>query len=480
MGCADCNYPPEIPENNDIMQHSPARKNRHPGKRRAREAQNKTAQKLPRNSPDITAKIERIGAKGDGIGTVDYKINHQIQNVRIFVSGSLEGEVVQAKPHSLTSQGLHADLVELIEENPNRQTAPCPIFTRCGGCQLQHMTMAHYREWKQAYLKEQLIRADLHPDIWQKPFWGHEQTRRRASLTFRRTAEQCIIGFLERNSHFILPIDSCLILTPDLKATAIRLQKWGHGAFSSGMAGRIHINMLDDGADITLFPENQPTSEQLTHFASTGLELDCARLSVVPPDTSKPIVLLSPKAALLSDFDPVLAPPPGVFLQASLEGQIALQQAVTKASGDSKTLIDLFCGCGTFTLNRLKDGITLWALDIDSEAIDAFEAAARQSGYGQKAKFNRRNLLTAPLLAEEIKGYECVIMDPPRSGAQEQVEALIHSGVPKIVMISCNPQSLARDLSLLVQQGHYHLDWVQLIDQFVYSTHIEAVACLHL
>ena len=150
-------------------------------------------------------------------------------------------------------------------------------------------------------------------------------------------------------------------------------------------------------------------------------------------------------------------------MQPSAEGERTLTQCVIDGAGDAARIADLFCGNGTFT-GSLMDGRDIVAADSAGDAV----AALAKTG----VRAHRRNLFKEPFSAAELDDRDCVILDPPRAGAQAQVEALAWSKVEKIVYVSCNPQSFARDAAVL-QEGGYKLRSVTLIDQFVWSSHVE-------
>ncbi|MDA3887737.1 MAG: class I SAM-dependent RNA methyltransferase, partial [Allgaiera sp.] len=169
-----------------------------------------------------------------------------------------------------------------------------------------------------------------------------------------------------------------------------------------------------------------------------------------------------------------VAPPPGAFLQATQEGQDALVSAVSETISGAKRVVDLFAGCGTFTLPT--------AADAEVHAVESAEAmlAALDRGWRNAAGLHRvtteaRDLFRRPLMAEELARFDAAIIDPPRAGAEAQIAELARSALPVIAAVSCNPVSFARDARTLIAGG-YHLDWVQPIDQFRWSPHVELAA----
>jgi len=204
------------------------------------------------------------------------------------------------------------------------------------------------------------------------------------------------------------------------------------------------------------------------------------RLSILQPGDQEATPLLCPVIPNLSSFGLTIQPPPAVFLQASYEGEAQMIRLVAEHVGPNNSVIDLFCGAGTLSAGLLEKGIQLKAIDLDGPAITAFEQAAHRAGYGQNTAFERRNLFAAPLRVDELTGADIVIIDPPRQGAEAQMHHLKNASIQRIIMVSCNPRSFSRDLAILTEAGKYSLEQITLIDQFIYSTHIELVGELTL
>jgi len=458
------------------------KKTRPPKARPRQRTETEKARALPRNSPELSVEITRIGARGDGIGKARYTVNYQTGDYNIFVPGTLAGEIVRVRPHSITAQGLRAEIIELLSASPHRRTPPCPHFGQCGGCQLQHLSTDIYRSWKSEQLFALMEQAGLSTGCIQTPFWGEDFQRRRATFAYKQTKNGLLVGFFERQSHFIIPAADCIILNSSLSALIAGLGDWGDNRLGAGASGRLQVNQLDSGPDITIYPDQLLSAAALSALAAAAAKLDCVRLSIVQPDSDLPLTLIMPKTALLNSFGLDLVPPPAAFLQASTQGEVALRAFVSSSieqnSLSGTKIIDLFCGCGTLSAQFLSRGCHLHACDSDSGAVTAFEQAANQAGYGQNARFDRRNLITAPLLPDQLNGADYVIMDPPRSGAGAQAKMLASSTVKTVIMISCHLHSFVRDMSVLVHDGGYEIDTVQLIDQFIYSPHCEIAACL--
>ena len=145
------------------------------------------------------------------------------------------------------------------------------------------------------------------------------------------------------------------------------------------------------------------------------------------------------------------------------------------AVGDAARVIDLFAGCGTLSLPLLPGLSHLTAAESDNAALAALKAGVDASGRGSQLTCLRADLMNAPLTPDQLHGHDAAIIDPPRAGGEAQCNSLVESGIPVIAMVSCNPASFARDAALLCDGG-YQLDWLQLVDQFRFTAHVELVA----
>jgi 23S rRNA (uracil1939-C5)-methyltransferase len=198
-----------------------------------------------------------------------------------------------------------------------------------------------------------------------------------------------------------------------------------------------------------------------------------ARLSV--DDGHTPMLLFAPTPAEIRFGDITIDPPAGAFLQATRHGEASLQAAVAEITSGASSVLDLFAGCGTLSLPLVSQLSHLLAVEQESDSLAALKAGANKAKCGARVKTMQRDLMNAPLLANELDHFDAAIIDPPRNGAAAQCTALAQSRIPVIAMVSCNPATFARDAETLAYGG-YHLDWIQVIDQFLFSNHLEIVA----
>jgi 23S rRNA (uracil1939-C5)-methyltransferase len=189
-------------------------------------------------------------------------------------------------------------------------------------------------------------------------------------------------------------------------------------------------------------------------------------------DEPEPIVQRRPVRVMLGAV--ALEPPPGAFLQASVQAEAEIRDAVRSAIGGAATIADLFAGCGTLGLPLAAEGRRVHAVETRPAMVAALLDASRASGFGGRVSAETRDLERAPLAAAELDRLDAVILDPPRAGARAQSEVLAASKVARIAMVSCNPSSFARDARILVDGG-YRLIALRLIDAFLWSSQIELV-----
>jgi 23S rRNA (uracil1939-C5)-methyltransferase len=256
----------------------------------------------------------------------------------------------------------------------------------------------------------------------------------------------------------------CHILRPELFALVEPLRNVLAGLLRPNRAVEARLTLVDWGADVLLngVPAGRLADiEILTSFADAyGL----ARLSV--DRGLGPEAIYEPQPATVKLSATRVAFPPGAFLQATADGEVALVGAVEEALAGADRVADLFAGLGTFALATSAS----YAGEASRDVAMALKRAA------PNMKVEHRDLYRSPLDAKELKRFDGVVLDPPRAGAEEQVAALAASAVQRIAYVSCNPATFARDAKLLVDGG-YSLAWVEPVGQFRWSTHVELAAC---
>ncbi len=275
-------------------------------------------------------------------------------------------------------------------------------------------------------------------------------------------------GFHAKGSDVVVEIPDCQLLRPDLMAALPAAQALAIIGASRKNGISVAATVTDNGLDLIVSegkPLDGPLRIELAHLAECH---DLARLAW----EDEVIVTRRPPEQV---FGPArTAPPPGSFLQATADGQATLLAQVSRITDGAKRIVDLFAGCGTFSL-PLAVNSEVHAVEGDGSMIDALDAGWRKTPGLKSVTHQARDLFRQPLLPDELARFDAAVIDPPRAGAQAQTAELCQSGIARIAYVSCNPTSFARDAAALIEAG-YTLGPIAVVDQFRWSTHVELVA----
>ncbi|NNK46016.1 MAG: class I SAM-dependent RNA methyltransferase [Altererythrobacter sp.] len=386
-----------------------------------------------------TSQIIRIAARGDGV--------------------TADGQHV--------AQGVPGDILHAggsLEHGPHHIAPPCVHFGRCGGCQLQHADEDAIRQFVTERVTFQAEKhgfsiGDLLPTHLSPP-----KTRRRATLHALRTARGAALGFREGSSHKIVDLKECHILRAELAELLPALRQ-----FVAQHGGKrpvdIELTLADQGVDCSikhLELEGLEATEAALEFAqSNGL----ARLTLdqgYGPETQ-----WEPQPVTITLSGRRVGMPSGGFLQATQDGEDTLAADAKAWIGDALSVADLFSGLGTFAF-ALANPAKVLAAEASRDAHLACKAASA----GLPMAAMHRDLFRNPLQPDELNRFEAVLLDPPRAGAKEQIGQIAASSVNRVVYISCNPVSWARDCTKLVEAG-FKLEKLRPVGQFRWSTHVE-------
>ena len=404
----------------------------------------------------MTFHIDRIGHLGDGVTMGP--------TGPIFVPGVLPGEEVDGVllADKLTD-------VRIVTPSRHRVTPPCVHARTCGGCLMQHASDPFVADWKTGIIAGALagqgLQAPLRP-ILTSP----ASSRRRAVLAGMRTRGGVMIGFHARASDTLVAVPNCQLLHPDLMATIPALEALVMLAGTRGTELAMTVTRSLAGTDVSVSGGKTLDAVQQMEMARLVEAHALSRLTW----NGEAVALRAMPVQRLGRA--LVAPPPGAFLQATAEGEAALLAAVRQAVGPARKIVDLFCGLGTFAL-PLAEQAEVLAFEGDPAMVQALDKGARNAEGLRRLTATTRDLFRRPLEPDEFKGVDAVVIDPPRAGAEAQTHALARARVPVIAAVSCNPATFARDARILIEAG-YKLDWVQPIDQFRWSAHVELVARL--
>ena len=397
--------------------------------------------------------IDRLGHHGDGIAVGP--------TGPVFVSQMLPGEEVEG---DLAGDRLLN--TKIITPSDQRVRAPCVHARICGGCLLQHASDAFVAGWKvdivRSALASQGLQTEFLPIITSPP-----RSRRRATFSARRTKSGVLLGFHARASDMLVSVPQCQVVHTDLLAAFPALESLVK--IGGSRSGEISLTVTRSlgGLDVSVTGGKPIESGLAMELARIVEAFGLARLTWNGEGVALRTMPMQKLGRALVSL------PPGAFLQATAEGEAALLQCVTNAVGSARRIVDLFAGVGTFAL-PLTQHAEVHAVEGDAAMVAALEKGWRQAEGLRRLTVETRDLFRRPLEADECKGFDAVVIDPPRAGAEAQFATLAKSGVPVIASVSCNPVTFARDAKSLVQAG-YALSSVQVIDQFRWSSHVELV-----
>jgi 23S rRNA (uracil1939-C5)-methyltransferase len=415
--------------------------------------------------------IERLANDGRGIAFIEGRT--------WFVSGALAGEEVEARVLGAHGKIVEARTERVFKVSDIRRVAPCAHAGKCGGCSVQHLPHEEQLALKQRMLTEQLSRvAGVEPEEWAAPLAGPEfGYRRRARIAVRwdARAKRLDVGFRAAGSQDIVAIDHCLVLVQALQPIMTGLpamlrqlsnpKALGHVELFSGSAIAVllrHMAPLNDG-DMKILQDFC-----LTHDAQLWLHGE---------GEPQPVDLTRTLGYRLEQWDLELAYRPGDFVQvnAGVNEAMVAQAIKWLAPQADERILDLFCGLGNFALPLAQKVREVVAVEGVATMVERAAQNAVSNNL-QNAVFFQADL-SQPLVdaAWAKDGFCAVLLDPPRDGAYEVVRKLSGLGARRLVYVSCNPATLARDTVELMKQG-YRLKRAAILDMFPQTAHVEAMA----
>ncbi|SDY30190.1 23S rRNA m(5)U-1939 methyltransferase [Jannaschia faecimaris] len=403
-----------------------------------------------------THQITRLGHHGDGMA--------QGPNGPLFAARTLPGEEV--------SGDVSGDRIlspRIVTPSTDRVAAPCRHYKRCGGCNLQHASDAFVADWKAGIVRDTLGRAGIEPEIT-----GVEtsppNSRRRAALAGLKTKKGAQVGFHVAHGSDVVEIPDCKLLNPALIAAIPVLEQITRLAATRGAEVTLHVTNTLTGIDLSIEGAKPFDRQAMLGLASLGQHFARitwngeAALQQTPPHIAMGAARVTP--------------PPGAFLQATEAGQAALTARVTDILKGATRVVDLFAGCGTFTF-PVAEFAPVHAVEGDRPLIEALDQGIRYATGLKAITTEVRDLFRNPILPEDLTKFDAVVIDPPRAGAQAQVEQLVNApSLRTIAFVSCNPGTFARDAATLRQAG-WKMGPVTIVDQFRWSPHVELVAAFH-
>lgn len=426
------------------------------------------------------ATIERISHDGRGIALIDGKTT--------FIEGALPGEQVTfrtIKRHRNYDEGI---METVVTPSPMRAEPACPHFSQCGGCQLQHITYAEQIALKQRTLLEQLYQfshltpKEILPPLVDEPF--HYRSKARLSVRYLNKREELLIGFHEKHARGITRATTCPVLTHPMPEHFMALRECIMQLNARDCIAQIEVAKGIEATALIirhLQPLSEADQKQLCDFAEQrqfyiylqpkGLDSIHRLWPTTAPDEDDYLHYEVSNEGINYRFHPTH------FTQINQQiNQKMIEQAITLLDlKPTDRVLDLFCGLGNFTLPIAKHCASVVGIEGNIELIKLANNNA-QRNHINNAEFYVHDLTTPlPQTPWATASFDKILIDPPRTGAIEIVKSIAIHQAKRIVYVSCNPATLARDAQVLTEQG-YELTTAGMIDMFPQTRHIEAIA----
>ncbi|MGL4410322.1 23S rRNA (uracil(1939)-C(5))-methyltransferase RlmD [Zoogloea sp.] len=424
------------------------------------------------------ATIESLDHEGRGVARVEGKT--------IFIEGALPGEVVTYRTHRAKPNYEVADVDQVLRASAQRVAPPCPHFGVCGGCSMQHLEANAQVAAKQRVLESALWHIGrLKPEILYPaivgPTWGY---RYRSRLTVRLVPSKggLLIGFHQRRSSYVAPMESCAILPPHVSALVPRLRDLIAGLSIPDRVPQIEI-AVGEGITVLVFRHLQPFSAADQARLAAFADAEGVQVWVQPngPDSAR---RLHPRKApglayTLPEFGVSMAFRPTDFTQVNMWiNRVLMRRAMQLLDPQpGERIADLFCGLGNFSLPIASRGAHVVGVEGSAALVRRAGENAAANGLAQRSEFYEANLFEATEDSIAALGHlDKMLIDPPREGAIAVVKALGPDAPRRIVYVSCNPATLARDAAVLFHEKGYALKGAGIANMFPHTSHVESIA----
>ena len=434
----------------------------------------KRRRRLP--ADPVSVSISDLSHDGRGVGRLDEKA--------VFVHGALPGETVSARLIARNRRFDEAICLDVLDSSPDRIEPGCEWFEQCGGCALQHLAHPAQLRFKHKRLVENLRRiGEVEPEKWLEPLaaepWGY---RRRSRLSARKVDAKgrVLVGFREKQGRFVADVGHCRVLHPDFGERLTSLSELIGSLSVADAVPQIETASGDDSSAIVIRHLRELTSADVMALKQWS-DREGIAVYVQPkgPDTVR---LLCPDEHELSyrlaTYDLKLAFHPQHFIQVNARlNALLVDRALELLSleGHEKVL-DLFCGLGNFTLPLARRSGSVFGVEGATELIAAARSNAERNGI-ENAEFDVADLSSDLSDRQWYRdGFDAVLIDPPRSGAFEILPMVAGSGARRLVYVSCNPATLARDAGELCRSHGFILKAAGIADMFPHTAHVESIA----
>ncbi|MDC7704540.1 23S rRNA (uracil(1939)-C(5))-methyltransferase RlmD [Vogesella indigofera] len=432
----------------------------------------------------VVAHIESLDHEGRGIARVDGKA--------IFIDGALPYETVTYQSYRVKKSYENADVVDVLKQSFLRTDPSCPHFGVCGGCSMQHVEFSAQVAIKQRVLEDDLqhigrVKAEVVMPPIAGAAWGY---RHRARLSARYVAKKdgVLVGFHEKRSSFIADMSECHILPPHISALIVPLRELIAKLSIYNRMPQVEIAVGAE-LDVLVFRNMDDITEAdfalLQAFSDThSTPQRTVQIWLQPkgPETCYPIYPLdAPKLTYrLRDFDVEMPYYPTEFTQVNPEiNNVMVSRALRLLDPQAgERIADMFCGIGNFTLPIARSGATVHGMEGSEALVKRAVENATHNGLQHKVSYEMANLFEVTEASFAALGkFDKMLVDPPRDGAMQLLKAITEDTAPqRIVYVSCNPSTLARDAGVLVNTKGYTLKTAGIINMFPHTGHVESVA----
>ncbi|WP_130803318.1 23S rRNA (uracil(1939)-C(5))-methyltransferase RlmD [Acinetobacter ihumii] len=439
-----------------------------------------------------TFQVESLSHEGRGIAHFGTDVAHPQAKTgkKVFIRYALPGETVRAKISHETKRLEEGELLELLSEPSALRVDPiCPHYGVCGGCSMQHMHPDEQIELKQNVLKSHLQHfAGLEATEWLSPIRSARQDyRHRARIGVRYLAakKKLMMGFREHQSNHLTSIHTCPILQKQLSDALPELKQLLQSLKGKADIGHIELAMGDQEIAL-LIRHVQPLADidqqaLLKYVQNKGWQLYLQPKSHT--SSLKRIDDLRAEMRLhysLPDFDLNFAFSPVDFTQVnpSVNQQMVQLACELLQLREGEQVLDLFCGLGNFSLALARRvGVTgrVVAVEGSDEMVQRGMENAKRNNISQVEFYSQDLTKDLSHHSWAKRGFDALLIDPPRAGAFEVMQYIPNFGAKRIVYVSCNPATLARDASVLAEQG-YQLKKAGVMDMFTHTGHVESIA----
>ena len=441
----------------------------------------------------VETDITGLTHEGHGVGRVD--------GFALFIPGALPGERVRVKVVKVKKQYGYGKLLDILSASPHRTEPACPVYARCGGCQWQHLDYAEQLQWKRQQVVDALARigglssVPVHPTIGMAHPW---QYRNKAQVPVGLADGRVVTGFYAPRSHRVIPMERCGIQHPAAEKVLRAVREWAQRWRIAVYDEERHAGLLRHVVVKTGFATGEVMAILVTNGERVPHVQDLiARLRRAVPglvsviqniQTERTNVIFGERSRVLWGRDVIydrigdirFAISARSFYQVNpLQTEVLYAKAVEYAGLTGReTVIDAYCGVGTISLFLARRARHVYGVEVVPEAVEDARRNAALNGMDNVTFVAGEAETVIPQWAEEGMRADVIVVDPPRKGCDPRLlDAILAMSPPRVVYVSCNPATLARDLKYLAENG-YEVQEVQPVDMFPQTVHVECVTWL--